>query len=232
MGGLQLTPEIISILVLTSVTLLAFMIAINAKGISRISISFLMATVILVMDVFVIVAHINTPTEEDLAKNREKVLSDKMILAKQLEEQKQMIAAKNERIKIEQEKSRNQEVIKISAQLNSLKGIASNLKSVQLHDYTLDYSQLTARAHAMSNKVKRAKADFASLSSELEHFESVVSEINEGITKLEKSVKYYKLYYKANDERQERVREGIIRSSAQEAEKSFNIVSKIVNSTK
>lgn len=232
MPDLVLTAEHLSLFVLASVTLLAFMIALNAQGVTRISISFLIATVILVMSVFAIVTHLNVKSEDELENNRKKVQSDKLALAQQLEKQKEMIEAKNERIKLEQEKSRSREMVKVVAKLNDLKALASKLKSVQLHDYSLDYSQLTARAHAMSNKVTRAEADFEVLSSELDHFKSLVPDIKTGIEKLKKSAKYYKLYYKANDERQERVREGVIRNSAQEAEKAFSVVTKIVNSTK
>lgn len=232
MNEIVLGVDHLALFILAAITLLSFMVAINAQGVTRLSISFLIATVILVLSVFATVSIMNKKSTEELISTREKAQAEKEALAKQLEDQKQMISAKNERLKLEREKSMNQEKIKIAAQLTALSNIASRLKSVQLHDYTLDYSQLTARAYAMANKVKRAKADFASLSSELEHFQSVVPTINDGIAKLENSAKYYRLYYKANDERQERVREGIIRSSAQEAEKAFQTVNKIVNSTK
>lgn len=236
MSEIVLSVEHLALFILGAITLLSFMIAINAQGVTRLSVSFFIATIILVMTVFAMAVVIPNSVykavqQVDDQVTKEKAQSEKDALARQLEEQKQMITAKNERLKLEREKSLTQEKIRIISQLNKFSSIASQLKSVQLHDFSLEYSQLTAKAYAMNNKVKRAKADFSSLSPEIEHFKSVVPDIEEGLKKLEKAAQYYRLYYKAEDERQERVRESIIRSNSREAEKAFRMASKIVNST-
>lgn len=232
MGELVMNAEKLALLILTGITILGFMVALNAKGITRLSISFLMATLLLALNVVGVVQYLNNPTPEKTESNTQTIAEqERLMLEQQIAEKQQAEAAEKEKQKrIENQRNKEKEAVKIASFLRESSDIAAKLRTVQLHDFTLEYSQLVARAQQVYSSVLKKEEELGKMTVGIAYYKSVTSDMKTSLEALKKAAKYYKLYYKANDEQQERVRENIIRSSAKEAQNGFDRVLKIVNS--
>ncbi len=238
MNGLIVNAEVLGLIAVTGITIIGFMIALNAQGITRISISFLMATFLLAVNVFAVVQYINNPDPTQvtvaapLDDSKEQASRERMALAKQLSEEKAFVEAQNEQVRLKRTAAKEGEVVKMSAFLDKCSKLAEQLGRAKMQNYALEYSQLVAKAQRASASTSALEKEFETLSAELAHLQGVSGDVAEGLAKLKSAAKFYKLYYRANDSHQESSRERRMRSDAKEAKELFSVTRKIINSAK
>ena len=212
--AIPMTQEILSLIILTALTVLGFMSAINAHGVTRISLSYLLATFLLAVNVFAIVQYANS----EVSRSREAEY------ATRLEEERRAMQMQLQGNSVDQELLREREIIsdeilKVETILNSAGQLAEQIASLNLLDYTLTYEQKQARSARFLRTAREYDANYKSLRQELVHVK--IASIDEGFQSLLKAAQYSVLYYRAADSAQEAVREGVMRSSAQAATNSF-----------
>jgi hypothetical protein len=222
---MDLSTDITLLIILTSITVVGYLIAINSQGVARMSLSYLLATVLLAFNVFVVVQYANS----SLNSKREVVYQGKIDAEKQkLENLVASQETKKAANKRADEIAKNEEAIKLIAFLEKSIKLSNDLRSVQLSNYALTYDQLVERANKRIREATALKRKFNALSSSLNYFSAESNNVRSGLAKLSKSAQYSKLYYSAEDGSQEEVREQVVRSNAAGAKTIFSQVKKSV----
>ncbi len=203
-----MSVEVLLLGLMVGITLLGYMIAVNSHGSTRLSISYLIATVLLAGTVYSIVQHVNM----DLDRKQQQEY-------KRLEMEKEQA---EERIKSqEQTLMRGKRMMDAAGKINSIinqgTGYASNMMNVDLRDFSVELDVLMGRATAMSRKVNALSSEFNALSSEAAYFAEGSSLVKNSLKSLKEAANYYKLYFRAEDTVQEELRERMMRQKARQA---------------
>jgi len=215
--------EILLIIVLSTITVLAYMIAINSHGPTRLSISYFMATIILAVTVWVTVQYVNSgqmaKTREELSRlEAEKKKAEEQIKAKEQEYQSA--------IKDSKEKSA------IAARLNSVittgTNLATQIVNANLRDQYYELETLIARAAEVKRKAEELSVEFEKIEIQDNVFTPTISQIKDAIKTLIEAAQYYVLFYKAEDSAQEDLRERIMRQKARQANEGFQRASSFI----
>ncbi|MBD3345989.1 MAG: hypothetical protein GF401_13080 [Chitinivibrionales bacterium] len=211
--------EVLLLGVLAGITLLAYMVAINSHGPTRLSISYLLATILLAGTVWAIVQHVNSGLDKE-----------KMAELRRLELEKQ---AAEERIKNkEEELMENKHRTNFAARLNDIinrgTGLATTMMNVDLRNMSYDLETLLGRAAATKKKSSELKKEFESLEPEDEFFTQSMELIDEALTDLTEAGRFYYLYYRSEDTTQEELRERLLRQKARKAYESFKKAGSLV----
>lgn len=214
-----MSVEVLLLALACGMTILAYMIAINAHGPTRLSLSYLMATVMLAGTVWGIVQHVNTDLD-----------ARKMEELKRLEAEKQKAEA---RIQSQEEALRaNKQRMNFAAKINTIvtngTGMASSMINVDLQDGSSDLEILMGRASAMKKKTEELKSDFEKIKSSDPFFNEPISNLKEAIKSLSEAAYYYRLFYYSEDSEQEHLRERVMRKKARAAYSSFQKVSGLI----
>lgn len=208
------SSEVLMLILLTSITVIAYMIAINSQGVTRMSLSYLLATVLLATNVFTVVQYANTKATKRLAANyEEKIASEKHRVEETVENKNRL---KQKALESAEREKRSVEVIKYTTFLNKAIKLATELQHIKLRDYSLEYDQLTARAQVKKSKAIKLINEFNRLSPTLYYNNETSGSVKTALKKLQKSAQYCKLYYSAENRGQEVAREEIVKSNAQE----------------
>lgn len=207
-----MTAEVLFLAIACGMTLLAYMIAINAHGPTRLSLSYLIATIMLATTVWGIVQYVNAG--QDLKKMAE---------FKQLEMEKKLA---EERIKSQEEALRaSREKMGIATSLNQIvatgTGYASTLISVDLQDRSADLETLMGRAANIKQKAKELKEKFEKMPISDEYYTEATEIIKDAIKSLSEAAYYYRAYYYSENSEQEQLRERVLRQKARKAYDDF-----------
>ncbi len=207
-----MNTEILLLALACGMTLLAYMVAINAHGPTRLSLSYLIATVMLAGTVWCIVQYVNTGVDskkiEELKKlEREKRLAEE----KALSNEEQLRANKDRMVKI--------------AHLNKIiaagSGYSTTLISVELQDASVELDGLLGRAIDMKKKVEELNNEFLSVTIQDVFFSETITMLTDAMKLLTEASMYYRLYYQSNDPTQEINREKVLRQRARTAYELF-----------
>lgn len=207
-----MSTEILLLALACGMTLLAYMVAINAHGPTRLSLSYLIATVMLAGTVWCVVQYVNTGAD-----------SKKIEVLKKLEREKRVAEEKalsNE----EQLRANKDRMVKI-AHLNRIiaagSGFSTTLISVELQDASIELDGLLARTTDMRKKVEDLNTDFLSVPIQDVFFSETITTITNAMKLLTEAATYYRLYYQSNDATQEINREKVLRQRARTAYELF-----------
>jgi len=218
-----MSVELLLLAVLAGITLLAYLVAINSHGATRLSISYLIATVILAGTVWVTVQYVNN---DQNIKNREEV--------KRLEQEKQK-AEEQMQSREQQYQSamkENKDKLVLAAKLNAIvtgaSALSVQLSSMDMHDQSLELDALTGRAADAKRKAEDLSAEFGKIAISDNAFSECVSQIKDGLALLVESAQYAVLFYKAEDTAQEELRERIMRQKAKTAHDNFQKAGSII----
>ncbi|MBD3321924.1 MAG: hypothetical protein GF350_12580 [Chitinivibrionales bacterium] len=214
--------EILLLGVLAGITLLAYMVAINSHGPTRLSISYLLATIMLAGTVWAIVQYVNSGADKE-----------KMQELRRLELEKK---AAEERIRTkEQELLENKSRAVFAAKLNDIinrgTGLATTMMNVDLRDMSYNLETLIGRASATKKKATDLKKEFEGLTAEDDYFAQSMQLMNDALSELTEAGRYFYLYYRSEDSAQEELRERILRQKARKAYENFKKASSLVAST-
>lgn len=214
--------EILLLFVLGGITFLGYMIAINSHGPTKLAISYLMATIILIFTVYAFIQHVNSgldskKQEKYLQYEREKKKAEEHIRLREqsLIKSKKMMEAANT----------------INGIINQGTGYASNMMNIEFKDFSVELDVLMGRANVMIKKVKELENEFEKLNNEKKLFPESIPTIQEALKQLSEAAKYYRLYFRAEDTAQEELRERILRQKARESYDLFKKASSQVAST-
>lgn len=200
--------EILLVSILVCITLLGYMIAINSQGATKLSISYLIATVVLAVTVWAIVQLSNT-WQQSKEQQRYKKLEQEKLLAE-------------ERIRAQEDKMmKSKQMVNAANKINEIisqgTGFASNMMNVDLKDFSVELDVLVGRANAMKNKITALGKQYENLREEISYFPNTRPTLNEALTNLREGAKYYWLYFRAEDTAQEELRERVMRQKARKA---------------
>ncbi|ERP38706.1 hypothetical protein [Chitinivibrio alkaliphilus] len=215
-----LTAEVIGLILLSSLTILAYMIALNAQGITRISLSFLMATILLGTNVFTVVQYVNNPVavrSEGRDDSAEQAALEREVLAEKLAEQKAAIEQEAREDRERKMEARQDEAQKILSFITDLEQTARDLQNMRLVEHGMEYGQLTGRASRYAGRVRRHTDAFSRLQQDLSFFVSLGPDVADALKALERSTEAFQRYYTAETSAQEAQRENVMRRSAQES---------------
>jgi len=207
-----MSTEVLLLALACGLTLLAYMVAINAHGPTRLSLSYLIATIMLAGTVWCIIQYVNTgldtrKIEELRRQEREKRLAEEKALSDE------------EQLKTNRERS-----IKV-AHINKIiaagSGYTTSLINIELQDETVDVDVLLGRAAEMKKKIDQLNTDFESVPIQDAFFTETVTLIKDALKLLTEASNYYRLYYQSNDSTQEENRERVLRQRARNAYELF-----------
>jgi hypothetical protein len=211
MGG-QISLEIYLLCVFGGMTLLAYMIAINSHGPTRLSFSYLIATLMLAGTVWAIVQYVNSGYDKQ-----------KMEEISKLEQAKQ----KAEELAHTQEQAllENKDRMGYSAQVNNVinegTGLSTTMMNVDLRDFSVELDVLTNRAAETRHKCEDLDKEYEKTAAEKEYFPQTKASVHDALGSLDEAAKYYGLYYKSEDGAQEEMRERMLRQKARQAYELF-----------
>ena len=214
--------EIMLLGVLIGITLLAYMIAINSHGPTRLSVSYLIATLILAGTVWAIVQYVNYGVDK---KQQEKIRN------LQLEKQQIEDRARNQEQSFMENRKMSEAANKVKELINQGAGYASTMINVDLRDFSTELDELVGRSNSMKNNIAALETAFENLKNEKSQFPGSVPAINEAMSNLNEAVKYYRLYFRAEDSAQEEIRERVMRQKAREAEDLFKKANSLIASS-
>ena len=230
------SSEILLLGVIIGLTLLAYMVAINAHGMARLSISYLIATLMLAGSVFAIVQYVNSG--QDLKKQEE---------LKRLEGEKQKAEMEKQDAELEKQKAEEQVKTQVEALQNNKEratfatslnsyisrgaSLASMLNNVDLRDMSLELDVLMSKASDAGNKVAALKREADRIKPLDSAFLPTIRSIRDAIVLLQESSQSYLQYYHAEDPAQEEQRERLMRAKAREASEKFQRASSLTASS-
>lgn len=203
-----MSVEILLLGILVGVTLLGYMVAINSRGPTRLSISYLIATLLLAGSVWAIVQHVNSGLDKRQQAEYQQLEREKQEAEERIRSQEQTLL-KN--------KSMMEAANKINGIISQGTGYASTMMNIDLKDLTVELNVLMARTSKMKNNIAALVKEFENLREERAFFPESVPTINDALGNLTDAVKYYRLYYRAEDSPQEELRERVLRQKARKA---------------
>lgn len=211
-----MSVEVLLLALLCGITLLAYMVAINAHGPTRLSLSYLIATVMLAGTVYAIVQHVNSGLD-----------TMKMEELRKLEMEKKAVEEKahSQEIALQENQYRMGFAGKMNTILTSGAGYASTMINVDLQDKNADLETLIARAASSKKRCDSLKEEFNKLGAVDPIFNECISNAKEGINYLCEAANFYKLYYYAEDTEQEEMRQRVLRQRAKSSYEKFRLAS-------
>jgi hypothetical protein len=204
-----MSVEILLLLVLGALTLVAYAIALNSHGTTKLSISYLLATFILVGSVWATVQYVNS------GDNRKK-----MEEFKKLETEKQKTEEKmhSQEAAMQLALRENKERLTTAARLNGIitqgAALATVMINSDVHDMNLELDALVGKASDTKRKSDELASDFEKLKISDTLFTQSSSLVKDALKQLVEAAQYYVLYFRAEDNAQEVLREQVMRQKA------------------
>lgn len=217
-----MTSDILLIAVLCGLTLIGYMIAINAHGPIRLSLSFFLATILMAGTVWVIVQHVNQGYDSLETEKFKKLEMEKKQVEDQVVSQEEALKTNKERMNF---------AAKLHTVITSGTACSSMLISIDLQDKTAELETLLAKANGTINNVGLLKKEFDTLSTTDNFFLEPVTLIKDGIQLLGEAAQYFRQYYYSEDADQESLRERIMRQKARNAYEKFQKASALIASS-
>lgn len=204
-----MSVELLLLMVLAGMTLLAYMVALNSHGPTRLAISYLMATVLLVGSVWATVQYVNS------GDNRRKMEEFKRL---EFEKQKAEDQVHSQEAAMQTALRENKERLITATRINSIvtRGIAlsSTMINSNVRDPNLELDVLVGRANEVKRKSEDLAAEFEKMKVTDSLFTESTSLVKEAFKQLTEAAQYFVLYYRAEDGAQEELRERIMRQKA------------------
>jgi hypothetical protein len=217
-----MSTDVMLLTIMCGMTLMAYMIAINAHGPVRLSLSYLLATFLLAANVWAIVQHVNIGIDTIKTDELRKLEAEK----RQIEER---VLSQDEALKA------NKDRMAFSAKLNAIvtsgTEFGNAMRIADLQDRNAELETLLGRAADVKKKVEALKAEFEQLSTTDNFFTEPFTLIKDGIQLLTEAAQYYHQYYYSDDADQEALRERVMRQKAANANEKFQKASVLIASS-
>ena len=149
-----MSVEILLLGILVGMTLLGYMIAINSHGPTRLSVSYLIATLILAGTVWAIVQQVNYGDSQKQQKRLKQL---------ELEKQQMQDFARSQKQSLLENKIKMDAAAKINEIISQGTGYASDMMNVDLKDFSVELDALMGRANQMKNNIAALVTEFENL---------------------------------------------------------------------
>ncbi len=207
-----MSVEVLLLAIACGLTMLAYMIAINAHGSMRLSLSYLMATIMLAATVWGIVQYVNTDLDARKKAEFKRLELEKKIAEARIQTQEEALRANKERMGF---------ATKLNGFITTGTGLASTMINIDLQDRSAELEVLMGKAAEIKKKTDELKNSFEKVSTTEAFFKEPVTLIKEAIQSLAEAAYYYRSFYYSEDSEQEHLRERIMRQKARAAYDSF-----------
>ncbi|HON11100.1 MAG TPA: hypothetical protein PLE24_09550 [Chitinispirillaceae bacterium] len=219
---MQMTVEVLLLAVACGITLLAYMIAINAHGPTRLSLSYFIATVMLAGTVWGIVKYVNTDLDAKKMEEFKRLEAEKRIAEERIQSQEEALRANKEKTNY---------ITRINSIISMGTGYASSMVSADLQDRSIDLDALIRRAVEARKNTDQLKSDFEKVAASDSLFPGPTPLIKEAMGLLSEAAYYYRSYYYSEDSEQENLREKILRQKARAAYDKFQQANALIASS-
>jgi len=200
-----MSVEVLLMAVLIALTVVAYMIAINARGLWRLMLSFLFASCMLGGTVWVIVEHYNAESRTAMQKERRKFESERQAAEERLQSKEQAL----------ERTGSASAVLTLISQANSY---ASLLTRERLHDPDLSHSQLISRAAQTQQQVESLQNQIKGSAQAINQFPEAAKLIESAMVHLLEACRLYRQYYFSENSAAERTAERLLRQNARNAQ--------------
>jgi hypothetical protein len=217
-----MSTDVMLLTIMCGMTLIAYMIAINAHGPVRLSLSYLLATFLLAANVWAIVQHVNIGLDTIKTEELRKLEAEKRQIEERVLSQEEALKANKDRMAF---------AAKLNAVITSGTGYGNAIRSADLQDRDAELETLLGRAIDVKKKVETLKAEFEQLSTTDNFFSEPFTLIKDGIQLLNEAAQYYQQYYYSDDADQEALRERVMRQKAANANEKFQKASVLIASS-
>jgi len=207
-----MTIEVLLLINIAGLTLLGYMIAINAHGPTRLGLSYLVATLMLAGTVWVVVQHVNA--DVGIQHRQEMQLAEQKLQAQEAQLREQAQGS-------QEQKAQAALAEKLRGVLTKGTSISSRLVSLDLHDRSVDYDILVARASAVVKEADELKAEFEAIPPSSQFFTDAFGTLKEAVQLIKEAAYYYRSFYSSEDSDQEDLRSRIMRQKAKSASELF-----------
>ncbi len=203
-----MSVEVLLLIVIAGLTLLAYLVAINAHGPTRLGLSYLIATIMLAGTVWVVVQHVNLGMDSKQRQRLQRLEQENSLIEQQLLDQQDD----------EQEvRKRAAVAAKLTAVISRASSLASDIASVDLQNRAIDFDGLVGRAVVAVRQADDVVEEFNAIKGEERYFRAATKTIDEALRTLKDAAHYYRSYYRSEDPDQEALRERIMRQKARAA---------------
>jgi len=197
--------ELLILVSLVFLTIIAYMIAINARGVWRLTLNFLLATCMLGGTVWVIILQYSTTTKAAVQNERRRLDAERMEL---LQDREQTLAMK--------EQVGN--AARISQIIVRINGFAAVLQAETLQDPNYSREQLVARAVAAEQRLTSLQNDIDGYRDITAKYPDAAKLLAEAMAELKEACKNYNSYYYAENSAAEQSRERQMKQRARKAQ--------------
>ena len=203
-----MSVEMLLMAVLIALTVIAYMIAINARGLWRLMSSFLFATCMLGGTVWVIVEHYSAESRAAMQKER-----------RQFEDE--MRAAEERLQNKEQALERTGSASTVLALISQANNYASLLMRERLHNPDLSHGQLIARVAQTQKQVEALQNEISESAQVINQFPEAAKLIENAMAHLSEACRLYRQYYYSESSAAERTAEHLLRQNARSAQEAL-----------
>jgi hypothetical protein len=203
--------EILLLLLFVFLTVIAYMIAINSRGIWRLTLSFLLATCMLGGTVWVIILQYSTTAKSAIRAERSRFETEKKELLQTIGQNEHMTNA-----------ARMSHLI---AQANVF---AVMLQRERLQDQDASHERLVGRATNTGERVSALQNEINSYRQVLTKFPEAAKLLEEAMAELKEACRLYRAYYFAENSSAEQAAERQIRQKAKNAQDTLAKAQKLV----
>jgi hypothetical protein len=217
-----MSVELLLLAVLCGLTLIAYMVAINAHGIPRLIFSYLIATLMLAGTVWVIIKYVNTDLEAKKTAEFKRLQMEKMLAEEKMQSQEQSF---------KQDKERMSTVTKLTSFIATGSEYATQIQNVDLQDKNEDLEALMKKAQELKKKSEALQKSYNDCSLTDSSFASTSAIMKNAMKSLTEAAFYFNSYYYSEDSDQERLREQMLRQKANSAYNSFKKASALLTPT-
>jgi hypothetical protein len=204
-----MNTDILLLAVIVGITLLAYMVAINShQGPTRLSISYLLSTLMLAGTVWAIVQYVNAGLDQKQAAQFQRLELEKRMAEERVASQEQAMLESKKRMGF---------ASKLNAVINQATGIATAMVNVDLRDYSVELDVLVGRALEAQKKTEELVAEFQKVKAEGAAFPQSIQLVEGALNELVEATKYYTLYFRSEDSAQEELRDRMLRQKSRNA---------------
>jgi len=204
--------EVYLLCMFVGLTLVGYMIAMNAHGPTRLSVSYLIATLMLAGTVWAIVQYVNTGLDKLKLEEFKRL---------ELEKQKAEERVRTQEQELMENKTKMGFVTRLNDIINEGTGLATTMMNIELRDFSVELDVLLNRASETKRKCDALQEKFEKVQQEQNYFDAVKFDIREALGHLTGAGAYYSSYFKSEDTAQEEMRERMMRQKARRAYELF-----------
>jgi hypothetical protein len=217
-----MSTEIVLLIILGALTIIAYTIALNSHGTTRLSISYLLATLILIATVWATIQYVNSGDNRRKMEEFQKLMIEKQVAEAQKDSAMQWV----KRDKVHQA---------VATRLNGIitqgTAIATSILNLDVANPKYELDVLLGKASDIKKKTEELSAEFDKINIPDTLFTQSKSLTKEAIKQLMESAQYYVLYYRAEDSAQEELRERVMKQKATEAQELLQKASTLLASS-